>query len=371
MRASSSHFPTEIFSSERAAADVYIVSDAEGTAGTPRVFASFDDDHASGIAYAPALHEIFVATMHHVWSIPYDGERTAARVTRIADVRAGPVAPGTDGDVHVTTSVAYTGGLVYVAVGSSCNATMGGGQPCVEVDPTRAAVSVMKPDGSAFAVRAKRIRNAIALAVNPATGSLWVGDAGQDDLPSGHPYEFLDDLSVRRGVADYGWPECEENHRSYVAGSNCANAAEPLVELPAYSTIIGAAFYPANQGGRYAFPKTYRGGLFVTAHGSWHINAAGCSAAPARVAFVAMNGDRPAKSADWSNPTAAMERLRNRFSARMHRAHRAPYRHHRRGAGLAFHRGRCERIDLPGASRPWLTRSRSSSAEGPRRESTA
>lgn len=283
--------------------DVYIVSDAEGTAGTPRVFASFDDDHASGIAYAPALHEIFAATMHHVWSIPYDGERTAARVTQIADVRAGSVAPDTDGDVHVTTSVAYTGGLVYVAVGSSCNATMGGGGPCVEVDPTRAAVSVMKPDGSAFALRAKRIRNAIALAVNPATGSLWVGDAGQDDLPSGHPYEFLDDLSVRRGVADYGWPECEENHRSYVAGSNCASVAEPLVELPAYSTIIGAAFYPANQGGRYAFPNTYRGGLFVTAHGSWHINAAGCSAAPPRVAFVAMNGDRPAKSADWSNPT--------------------------------------------------------------------
>lgn len=284
--------------------NVYVVSDAEGTAGTPRVFASLDDDHASGIAYAPALHEIFVATMHHVWSIPYDGKRTAARVTRIADVRAGPVAPGTDGDVHVTTSVAYAEGLVYVAVGSSCNATMGGGRPCAEVDPTRAAVSMMQPDGSAFAIRAKRIRNAIALAVNPATGALWVGDAGQDDLPSGHPYEFLDDLSERHGVADYGWPECEENHRSYVAGSNCANVAEPLVEFPAYSTVIGAAFYPANQGGRYAFPKMYRGGLFVSAHGSWHINAAGCSAAPPRVAFVAMNGDRPAKSADWSNPTA-------------------------------------------------------------------
>ena len=33
------------------------------------------------------------------------------QVRRIADVRSGPVAPGTDGDVHRTTSVAYTGGL--------------------------------------------------------------------------------------------------------------------------------------------------------------------------------------------------------------------------------------------------------------------
>lgn len=282
---------------------VYIVPDAEGSVGSPHVFASFDDEHASGVAYAPALHEIFVGTMHHVWSIPYHGERTAARLARIADVRAGPIAPGSDGDVHVTTSVAYTGGLVYVAVGSSCNATMGGGRPCVEVDPTRAAVSIMKPNGSAFAVRAKRIRNAIALAVNPATGSVWVGDAGQDDLPSGHPYEFLDDLSIRGDIADYGWPECEESHRAYVAGSNCSNTVEPLVELPAYSTIVGAAFYPASEGGRYGFPKVYRGGLFVTAHGSWHINAAGCSAAPARVAFVAMSGDHPTKSVDWSNPT--------------------------------------------------------------------
>ncbi len=122
-------------------------------------------------------------------------------------MRSGPVAPGTDGDVHTTTSVAYSGGLAYVAVGSSCNATMdGGSEPCAELDPTRAAVAVMRPDGTGFTQRAKRIRNAIALAVNPQTGALWVGDAGQDDLPSGHPYEFLDDLSNRAGDADYGWP---------------------------------------------------------------------------------------------------------------------------------------------------------------------
>ena len=285
--------------------DVYLVSDAEGKIPpSARVFASFDDERASGVAYVPALHDIFVATMHRVWSIPYHGERSAERLARVADVRNGPVAPGTDGDVHVTTSVAYAGGLVYVAVGSSCNATMAGGRPCVESDPTRAAVSMMRPDGSGFTLRAKRVRNAIALAVNPETGALWIGDAGQDDLPAGHPYEFLDDLSAHPGVADYGWPECEEDRHAYVAGANCSRTVQPLVELPAYSTIIGAAFYPLRQGGRYAFPKKYRGGLFVAAHGSWHQTAGGCSAAPPRVVFVAMNGDRPVTSVDWSNPAA-------------------------------------------------------------------
>ncbi len=282
--------------------DVYIVPDAEGAVGKPRVFATFDDEHASGVAYAPARREIFVGTMHHVWSIPYGQESTAPHVTRIADVRSGPVAPGTDGDVHTTTSVAYAGGVIYVAVGSSCNATVSGGEPCVEVDPTRAAVSVMRPGGSGLVVRAKRVRNAIALAVNPETGSLWVGDAGQDDLPPGHPYEFLDDLSGHPGVADYGWPVCEEDRHAYVAGSNCSGTVEPLVELPAYSTIIGAAFYPTHQGGRYAFPERYRGGLFAAAHGSWHESAGGCNAAPPRVVFIAMNGDRPRKGVDWSNP---------------------------------------------------------------------
>jgi glucose/arabinose dehydrogenase len=282
--------------------DVYIVPDAEGQVDAPQVFASLDDQRAAGVFYAASRHEIFVGTMHHVWVIPYRGERKAQQPRKIADVRSGSVAPGTDGDVHVTTTVAYSKGLVYAAAGSSCNATMeGGAKPCAEVDPTRAAVSVMKPDGSNLTQRARRIRNAIALAVNPQTGSVWVGDAGQDDLPFGHPYEFLDDLSAHPGDADYGWPECEENRHAYVRGANCSNTVEPLVELPAYSTIIGAAFYPLRQSGRYAFPQSYRGGLFVAVHGSWHTKN-GCHAEPPRVVFVAMNGDRPKKSVDWTNP---------------------------------------------------------------------
>ncbi len=284
--------------------DVYIVPNAEGTPGAPRVFATFDDDLAAGVAFARDGKEIYVATMHHVWAIPYRGERAASHVHRIADVRTGPVAPGTDGDVHTTTSVAYSNGIVYVAAGSSCNATMDdGARPCEEVDSTRAAVSVMKPDGTAFAQRAKHIRNAIALAVNPQTGSVWVGDAGQDDLPFGHPYEFLDDLSARPGDADYGWPECEENHHAYSPGYRCSNTVEPLVELPAYSTIIGATFYPVHQSGSYAFSQQYRGGLFASVHGSWHRNGEGCDAAPSRVVFIAMDGDRPTKSVDWTNPS--------------------------------------------------------------------
>jgi glucose/arabinose dehydrogenase len=283
--------------------DVYVVPDAEGRAVTPQVFATLDDDLAAGVAFAPSRSEIYVATANYVWAIAYHGEAKAPNVRRIADVRTGSIVPGTDGDIHTTTSVAYAGGRLYVAAGSSCNATVDGGKrPCTEVDPTRAAVSVMNPDGFGLTQRAKRIRNAIALTVNQETASLWVGGAGQDDLPFGHPYEFLDNLSAHRGDADYGWPECEENRHVYWPGYDCSATVEPLVELPAYSTIIGATFYPQHERGTYAFPAQYRGGLFAAAHGSWHRGADGCFAAPPRVVFVSMDGDRPVKPIDWQNP---------------------------------------------------------------------
>lgn len=280
--------------------DVYIVPHAGGNAGTPRVFwqhpASDRGGDAPNAGVALNGRTLYVGGNTSVWMLAYrPGASAAAGATRIAGVRTGSVAPHSDGDVHDTTTLAVTQGALYVSVGSSCNA-------CVEVDPTRAVVLRFPLRGGRYSVRARRIRNAIALAVDPSSGQLWVAGAGQDDLPFGHPYEFADDLSARPGAADYGWPDCEENHVAYVHGASCAATVAPLVELPAYSTIIGATFYPANETGRYAFPARYRGGLFLAAHGSWHRTSAGGYASEPQVAFVPMHGDRPARPVDWSNP---------------------------------------------------------------------
>ena len=153
-----------------------------------------------------------------------------------------------------------------------------------------------------MAAKAIRIRNAIALTVNPSTSAVWAGDAGQDGLPQGHPYEFFDDVSAHAGVADYGWPDCEENRHAYREGVNCSNTVVPRVEFPAYETAVGAAFYPLKIAGTYAFASPYRGGAFVALHGSWH-TPDGCNVRP-RVVFVPMNGDMPQKPVNWSDPTA-------------------------------------------------------------------
>lgn len=285
---------------------IYIVPHADdaGAAGTPSVFwthPSSDNDGDrpdAGIALSLQECSLYVAGNTSVWMVQYKpGAQSASAAQKIASVRTGSIAPNSDGDVHQTTSVALTENSLFVSVGSSCNA-------CTEVDPTRAVVLQFPMTGGTHTTKATRIRNAIALSVDPATGHLWVAGAGQDDLPFGHPYEFADDLSSHSGEADYGWPDCEEDHIAYVSGSNCASTEAPVVELPAYSTIIGTTFYPTNQSGANVFPAQYRGGLFLAAHGSWHTNANGSYASAPQVAFVAMNGDTPVTPVNWSDPTA-------------------------------------------------------------------
>lgn len=291
---------------------VYIIPNAEASAGPaePQVFATVDesppagepaagDNHAEGVAFSGPTCTIFVATEYHIWSTPYkDGDLQAENLQEIATVRTGPTASPGDGDVHTSTSVAVSGSTLYASMGSSCNGCTG------ETDPQRAAIWSMTLGGGNMTRVAENIRNAITLAVDPATGHLWAGGAGQDDLTEYHPYEYMDDVTASiaasgDGIANYGWPYCEENHVEYNTPppswpNGCAGTVEPLVEFPAYITHIGAAFYPVNQSGTYAFPSQYRGSLIVASHGSWHQYGAGnCYVSPPEVDDVPMNGDTP------------------------------------------------------------------------------
>ncbi len=278
-------------------------ADAPGIAGAVGTFATVGDRPAAGVAYGNGY--VYVSTQHALWRTPYNtGDRTASSLAQIASYRQGPVAPGSDGDVHSSASVTLTGSNAFVGVGSSCNA-------CAEVDPTRATVQRTALDGSGMTTYATRFRNAIALAVNPATGTVWAGGAGQDALPQGHPYEFIDALTSHQPIADYGWPVCEENQHAYAPGVDCSHTVIPRVEFPAYATLIGATFYPSAQPGPYAFPSAYRGGLFVAAHGSWHV-INGHHIAPS-VAFVPMNGDTPATPVNWSDPTTQWRQFMGGF----------------------------------------------------------
>ena len=264
---------------------IYVVPDAEGSAGAPARFATFDDRPVASVLIAGDT--LYAGGQFGVYRLPYrTGDRTARGTPeKIASVRTSGVARD-----HVTTTLALSKGVLYASVGSSCNACS------PELDATRATIQAMTPDGKDMHARAVDIRNAIALAVQPETGDVWAGVAGRDELEHGHPYEIFDDVSAHAGTPDYGWLTCYDDRRP-IAGGSCANVVVPRAVFPGYDTPIGAVFYPLDQHGKYAFPASYRGGAFVALHGSWHTPPV-----PPRVAFVAFRGAMPAKTVDWANP---------------------------------------------------------------------
>ncbi len=266
---------------------VDIVADAEGNAAPAKTFTQITDHPVAGITIDG--DRMYLGAQFGVYELPYHaGDRApSAPPRKIASVRTS----GASG-AHVTTTVAVAKDRLYASVGSSCNNC----NP--DLDATRATVQEMNLDGSGMTAKARHVRNAIALAVNPQTGTLWIGVAGQDELPKGHPYEMFDPLTLHAGVADYGWPFCYENHQA-VDGHDCSTQTVPRVVFPAYETPIGAVFYPLHPAGAHAFPDAYRGGAFVTLHGSWH-----APPVPPRVVFVPMNGDDPKTPVDWNDPSA-------------------------------------------------------------------
>ncbi|GAC1305049.1 MAG: sorbosone dehydrogenase family protein [Vulcanimicrobiaceae bacterium] len=264
---------------------VMLVPRATGTPGKPAIFATFPDRLAAGIALGPGA--LYVGTTGGIWRVPYrDGDRRASAAPReIARVRPQ------GGRGHETTSVAVAADRLYASVGSSCNA-------CEESDPTRATILEMSLDGRDVRPRATHVRNAIALAVDPATQALWAGVAGQDELAHGHPYEIFDDVTAHDGTPDYGWPTCVENHRPVDGWRACTAQTVARVAFPAYETPIGAAFYHVRASAAHAFGTAYRDGAFVALHGSWHTPPV-----PPRVVFVPLERDAPTSAVDWNDPT--------------------------------------------------------------------
>ena len=279
---------------------VYVIHDPDSASPrVARVFVTIDDAPVAGVAFGEGA--LYVGGQFHVWKVPYESGDQNARgdPVSIASVRTSGVARD-----HFTTTVAVDGGTLYASVGSSCDAC----DP--DLDPTRATIQEMGLDGTGMHPKAVQIRNAIALAVNPDTHALWAGVAGQDALPHGRPFEIFDPVSLHPGVVEYGWPYCYDDHRDATRGHDCSKQTLPRVVFPAYDTPIGAIVYPLHAGGPHAFPERYRGGAFVTLHGSWHVPLV-----PPRVAFVPLRDDQPSRHVDWSNPDTQWSEFLGGFQA--------------------------------------------------------
>jgi len=162
---------------------------------------------------------------------------------------------------HFTRTLLFANGKMYVSVGSSCNV-------CVEKDKRRAAVLEFNDDGTGERIFAYGLRNAVGLAVNPRTNTIWTTENGRDWLGDNLPPDEINDLGQNGG--NFGWPFCYGNRipdRSQTNGDDdrCKGTIPPKVEIQAHSAPLGMAFYTATM-----FPEEYRGNIFLALHGSWN-----------------------------------------------------------------------------------------------------
>jgi glucose/arabinose dehydrogenase len=131
----------------------------------------------------------------------------------------------------------------------------------------RADILEYNPDGTGGRIYASGIRNAVGIAVHPATGELWASVNERDGLGDDLVPDYV--TRVKEG-GFYGWPWYymgsiqDPRHR----GEHPELRGESLVPdvlLQSHSASLEMAFYTGRQ-----FPAEYRNDAFAAEHGSWN-----------------------------------------------------------------------------------------------------
>lgn len=244
----------DVFVADMGGTKIFVLRDTNGDAAPDQRWTfAHGLNRPFGLAFRG--NQLYVGNTDEVVRFDYKPGQTAASGQPVK-VTTLPVGG------HATRNVIFNrdGTRMYVAVGSASNVSD-------ETDePLRAAITEYNPDGTGMVTFASGLRNPIGLAWNPADNALWTvvneRDGLGDDLVPDYATEVQRD-------AFYGWPF------SYI-GPNVdprrgerlglvRRAIVPSVLIQAHSAPITIAFYNGKM-----FPAQYRGGAFVTLHGSWN-----------------------------------------------------------------------------------------------------
>ena len=310
---------------------VYLLRDTTGDGKADIVSKFFDGPGGSGIALAPDA--VYFAADERVLRFPWSPG--ALMPTGPADT----IAKGLPVGGHAAKGIALgPDNALFVSFGSQTNSCLPQGidrsqtrqpgpNPCTELE-TRAGIwrfdarkqNQTPADGKRWATG---LRNAMAVTIQPGTGSLYAGVHGRDGLAS--QWGYSDEESAENPAevvhalpegTDAGWPYCYVDSRKKVRVLNpeyggdgtkvgdCEQKAMPAVVFPGHWAPNGIAFYSGTQ-----FPAPYHGGLFVAFHGSW--NRAPLPQQGFRVAFAPFrNGAAVGSYETFMTPAAGETAIR-------------------------------------------------------------
>ena len=218
---------------------------------------------------------------------------------------------------HRAKSMAFKGDSLFVNFGSHTNSCQqqdrtnrsAGVDPCTELEE-RAGIWVFSADRPGQTVRdgsryATGLRNAMALVIQPGTGTLYAAVHGRDQLAQNWGYSTevgAEDPAEEFGIithrANYGWPYCyystvrkakvlaPEYGGNGSSTDRCRDLVQPLIAFPGHWAPLALAFNPGDGLGDH-----YRGGAFLAFHGSW--NRAPLPQAGFRVVYIPFDRGRP------------------------------------------------------------------------------
>ena len=241
---------------------ILLFRDADGD-GTPETQTVFIDHLVSPFGVVLAGNDLYVADTDAVLRFHYttgDVQITAPGVV-VTKLPGGPI------DHHWTKSLTASpdGSKLYVGIGSNSNITENGNG----AELGRASIWEIDRQSGAHREFATGLRNPTAVQFEPETRTLWTVVNERDELGPDLVPDYL--TSVKEG-AFYGWPySYYGNHVDPRVRPQrldlVAKAIAPDYVLSSHVAPLGLVFYTGNN-----LPGNYRGGAFVSEHGSWDRN---------------------------------------------------------------------------------------------------
>ena len=246
-----------VYVTRRGQGDVLALRDTNGDGTAESSVAASNLPGVHGILIRDGRIYLATPTTVYVGTLASDGsvQGLAALVSNLPE-----------GGQHPNRTMAFgPDGLLYVSVGSPCNA-------CGFENQEYATILQVQPDGSSRVIFASGLRNTIGFGWHPQTGQMWGMDHGSDWRGDNQPPE---ELNLLVAGTNYGWPFCFGSQtvdpfiavapKGMTKAEFCAQSQGPALTYQAHSAPIDMVFYTGGQ-----FPEAYRNDALVAMRGSWN-----------------------------------------------------------------------------------------------------